>query len=83
MLQARSNLVQALADFYTADTDLARSLTSGTGAASAFSMGAGAPLAAPVDLVPPAPAVPSEGAPADGSTDPTPTGDSVPVPTDG
>ena len=79
LLQARSNLVQALADFYTADTDVARSLTGVAGATSAFSMGGGAPLADPVDLAPPTPAVPSDGTPGD----PTPTGDNAPTPTDG
>ncbi|PAP78986.1 hypothetical protein B1759_16275 [Rubrivirga sp. SAORIC476] len=88
LLQARSNLVQALADFYTADTDLARSLTGATGATSTFSMGGGAPLADPVDLAPPAPGVPSDGTPLDGGADgapnnPTPTGNNTPAPTDG
>ncbi len=79
LLQARSNLVQALANFYTADTDLARSITDATGTPSAFSMGTGQPLAEPVDTAPPAPGVPT-GAPTDGST---PTGGNAPVPSDG
>lgn len=81
LLQARSNLVQALADFYTADTDLARSLTDVTGATSSFSMGDGQPLADPVDLSPPAPAVPDDGAPGGAPSDPT--GDNAPAPIDG
>jgi outer membrane protein TolC len=81
LLQARSNLVQALADFYTADTDLARSLTGATGATSSFSMGDGDPLADPVDLSPPAPAVPDDGAPGGAPSDPT--GDTAPAPIDG
>ena len=79
LLQARSNLVQALADFYTADTDLARALTDAGGTPSAFSMGTGQPLAAPVDATPPTPGLSPDPVPGD----PTPTGDNVPVPSDG
>ena len=80
LLQARSNLVQALADFYTADTDLARSLTGAAGTPSAFSMGDGVPLADPADL---APAVPSDGTPGEAPIHRTPTGDNAPLPSDG
>ncbi|MDT0630810.1 TolC family protein [Rubrivirga litoralis] len=76
LLQARSNLVQALANFYTADTDLARSITDATGTPSPFSMGTGQPLADPADAAPPAPSdtVPGTLTPTDGGT---------PLPSDG
>jgi len=85
LLQARSNLVQALADFYTADTDLARSLTGATGVPTAFTMGGGTPLAAPTDLAPAAPAsgTPADGLPDGSPTDPTPTDGNAPAPSDG
>ncbi len=45
LLSARSNLVQGLADFYTADTDFARATITGTGGLGAgFDMGTGAAL---------------------------------------
>ena len=51
LLSARSNLVQGLADFYTADTDVARATITGTsGFGTGFSMGTGAALP---DVAPP------------------------------
>ncbi len=75
LLQARSNLVQALADFYTAETDLARSLTGASGATSTFSMGTGQPLTAPADAATPLPNTPAN--------PPVPSGGNVPTPSDG
>ncbi|HEX8385494.1 MAG TPA: TolC family protein [Rubricoccaceae bacterium] len=44
LLQSRSNLVQALADFYTADTDFARATTGPVNLGTGFSMGTGLAL---------------------------------------
>jgi outer membrane protein TolC len=77
LLQARSNLVQALAAFYTAESDLARATVVPGPAAGGFTLPAGTPLPAPDALAPLPTDLPAPLDPA-----PAPTGD-TPAPADG
>ncbi len=64
LLQARSNLVQALADFYIADTDVIRAAVTPGDLGRGFSIPAGAPLQNPADLsLDPAPDLTPQGLP--------------------
>ena len=83
LLQARSNLVQALADFYTADTGLSRALASPGVTSTTFAMPVGEAIPQPDVLAPlPEVIVPDAGdltpAPV-----PTPAPAPTPAPTDG
>ncbi len=90
LLQARSNLVQALADFYTADTDVARATAGPLTLGAGVSLGTGVPLP---DVAPPvaSPAAPTgiDGAPVadplgpDATPPAPPTEPAAPSPGDG
>ncbi len=72
LLQARSNLVQALADFYIADTDVIRAAVTPEQIGTGFSLPEGDPLPGMDDL-------PGNGAPGDGLPGGTPAPGTVPA----